>query len=313
MSRALSLGLGWVADELLSDPPTRWHPVGLIGLAAGRLRELAPADEDARFRFGLAVAAGLPSLAGAAAAVLAHGARATHPFAGIAAEATIFSSTMSLSTLLDRAGEVAFALEQGDLPHARRLLGYHLVSRDTAALDEAGVAAAAIESVAENLSDGVIAPVFAHAIGGAPAAMAYRAANTLDALWGYRDAEFEQLGKAAARLDDVLNLVPARVSVLAIVAASAALRRPDIDARRALEVWRADRWLTSSPNAGHPMAAMAGALGVRLEKRGDYVLGESLRPPVAADIERANAVAGAAARLVAAGLFAVLLLSEVRR
>ena len=198
-------------------------------------------------------------------------------------------------------------------PHARRLLGYHLVSRDTGDLDEAGVAAAAIESVAENLSDGVIAPALAYALGGLPAAMAYRAANTLDALWGYRDEEFEQLGKAAARLDDALNLLPARVSALAIVAAAAALRRPDVDAWRAFEVWRADRGRTASPNAGHPMAAMAGALGVRLEKRGDYVLGDGLRPPVAADIERANAVAGAGARLVGTGLLATLVLTAVRR
>jgi adenosylcobinamide-phosphate synthase len=313
MSRALTLGLGWIADELFGDPPTRWHPVGLIGLAARRLRDLAPAEEDARFRYGLAAAAGLPTVSGAAAAALARGARTVNPLAATTAEAAMFSSTMSLSTLLDRAGEVAFALEQGDLPHARRLLGYHLVSRDATELDEAGVAAAAIESVAENLSDGVIAPALAHALGGAPAAVAYRAANTLDALWGYHDEEFEQLGKAAARLDDALNLVPARVSALAIVAAAAALRRPDIDARRALEVWRHDRGRTASPNAGHPMAAMAGALGVRLEKRGDYLLGATLRPPVAADIERANAVAGTAARLVAAGLLAVLLLAEVRR
>jgi adenosylcobinamide-phosphate synthase len=147
-----------------------------------------------------------------------------------------------------------------------------------------------------------------------PAAAAYRAANTLDALWGYRDSEFEQLGKTAARLDDVLNLVPARVTALAIILAARALpRRQGFDARGALEVWRADRGRTASPNAGHPMAAMAGALGVRLEKQGDYVLGASRRPPVAADIERAVTLGSAAARLVGAGLLVALLLSEVQR
>ncbi len=313
MSRALTLGLGWAADELLGDPPTRWHPVGLAGLAARRLREYAPRENGARFRFGVAVAAGLPLGAALGTSALLRAAERMHPALRLVLDAALFSSTMSLTTLLDRAGQVAFALEQGDLPHARRLLGYHLVSRDTADLDESGVAAAAIESVAENLSDGVIAPALAYALGGASGAMAYRAANTLDALWGYRDAEFEQLGKAAARLDDALNLVPARLSALAIIAAASALRRPDIDPQRALEVWFADRGRTASPNAGHPMASMAGALGVHLEKRGDYLLGPALRPPAAADIERANAVASMAARLVAATLFAAVLLSEVRR
>jgi adenosylcobinamide-phosphate synthase len=192
--------------------------------------------------------------------------------------------TFSLRGLSNASSEVRRALEAGDLSEARRLLAWHLVSRDTARLDEPRLAAAVVESVAENASDSLIAPWLFYLLGGLPAALAYRFANTADAMLGYRDAEREWLGKIPARLDDVLNWLPARLTaVLLILAAPWAGGRP----LRGLLVWWRDSSKTASPNAGHPMAAAAGVLGIELEKIGCYRLGAGQRLPSAADIGRA--------------------------
>jgi adenosylcobinamide-phosphate synthase len=175
------------------------------------------------------------------------------------------------------------------------------------------VAGAAIESLAENLSDGFVAPALYHALGGSGAAYAYRLVNTADAMLGYRTPELEWFGKAAARADDALNLVPARVTALLVTLAAVAGAG---SARRALRVAGRDAWRTASPNAGWPMAAMAGALGVRLDKRretpstrraarpgiGDYlyVLNPTGRVPAVDDVRRARRVVAAAAALGAA-------------
>jgi adenosylcobinamide-phosphate synthase len=136
------------------------------------------------------------------------------------------------------------------------------------------VASAAIESVAENAADSFVSPLLFFLLLGVPGAMAYRVVNTLDAMWGYR-GRYEYMGKSTARLDDLLNLVPARISAL-LLAIAAPLSGGS--ARGALRVLRRDRALTASPNAGWPMAAVAGALRVRLEKPGQYVLGDNHNP-----------------------------------
>jgi adenosylcobinamide-phosphate synthase len=163
------------------------------------------------------------------------------------------------------------------------------------------VAAAAVESLAENLGDSVVAPLCYYAIGGLPGAVAYRAVNTLDSMIGYR-GRYEWLGKAGARLDDVLNLLPSRLAVLLIVGAAAVVGE---DARGAWRVARRDARLTAGPNAGWPMAAMAGALGVELEKVGHYRLGAGGAAADATAIERADrviAVAALAAAVLACGV-----------
>lgn len=235
-------------------------------------------------------------------------ARRLLPSSDILADAAVLDAACSLRTLLARATEVETALDAGDIEAARTLCGTHLVSRDTADLDASEVAGATIESVAENLSDGVIAPWLAFALAGAPGAAAYRVANTMDALWGYHTPEFEVLGRASAHLDDTLNLLPARVTALALVLAAA---MPGTSARGALAAWRSDARYTQSPNAGHPMAAMAGALGVTLTKRGAYTLGAPGRAPEAADIGRAIRLARAAAILAGAKVLGALLVAGI--
>lgn len=314
--RAFAFALGAAADARLGDPPTRWHPVGLVGNAARALRPLAPTDEVARARFGLATALGLPLLGALLATVTSRLARRSLPLGDVLTDAAVLDAASSLRTLLDRAIEVEAALIAGDLDAARTLCGTHLVSRDTSDLDAAEVAGATIESVAENLSDGVVAPWLWFALAGAPGAAAYRVANTMDALWGYRTPEFEVLGKPAARLDDVLNLLPARLTALALVlAATRSDGRDDSaapSAMRALATWYADRGRTASPNAGHPMAAMAGALGVALTKRGAYALHTEGRAPEPADIGRAVRLAHAAAALTGASILGALLFAGTR-
>ena len=165
-------------------------------------------------------------------------------------------------------------LEAGDV-EAARATARALVSRPTDDLPTALLTSAGIESVAENAADGVIAPMLYYAVGGLPAAFGYRAANTLDAMIGYHDG-FEYSGKVAARLDDLLNLVPARITAGLLILA-AAIAGGDVPG--ALRAVRRDAAATESPNAGWPMSAMAGALGVRLEKPGAYVLGAPLPSP----------------------------------
>ena len=194
---------------------------------------------------------------------------------------------------------VGEALAEDDLVEARRLTSWHLVSRDTGQLSAEEVAGAAIESLAENLTDSVTAPLLAYSVGGLPAAWAYRLINTTDAMWGYRTPEFEQLGKFPAKLDDALNWLPARLTGWALVGATG-LTGPN--GPRAAQVMLNQHGRTASPNAGWTMSAMAGALGVTLTKRDVYTLaGGSNRLDVAA-VRRAVRLADTCVGIVVAGL-----------
>lgn len=206
------------------------------------------------------------------------------PWAGLLVEGLFLKLTISLRGLDHAARDVQTALAGNDLPEARRLLSWHLVSRDTSQLTESQVSAAAIESVAENASDGIIAPLFFYTLGGLPLALAYRFVNTADSMLGYRDPEREWLGKFPARFDDVLNFIPARLTGLFIV-----LSAPFCGSSftKVWNIMRRDSRVTASPNAGVPMSAMAGALSVELEKVGHYILGRGLRSPSVIDLLRA--------------------------
>ncbi len=306
--RFVSMLGGVLLDARLGDPPTALHPVALIGRAASAARRHAPEDAEARRRYGVAAALGIVAVSGGAASWAE---RRWPPLLGgrVVAGAALLALASSRRTLLLRTTEVADALDRDDLPEARRLLAMHLVSRDTAALDASEVAGAAIESVAENLHDGVVGPWLAYALAGSGGAWAYRAANTLDAMWGYHRPFLEELGMGAARLDDLLNLAPARVGAAAICLAAALHGE---DAGGALRTWRRDAALTESPNAGAPIAAMAGALGIVLAKRESYAIGAEGRPPEAADIRRACRLVDTAAHLVAGGLATALLARGAR-
>lgn len=293
MPSPVALLTGMMLDAAFGDPPNAAHPVAWFGSAAATFDRALPRTRVA----GVVAACGLVMAAGTA------GAQVERTAGRAGATAVLWAAT-SRRTLLRRATEVAAALEANDLAAARTLLARHLVSRDTSTLDAADVAGATIESVAENLSDAVVAPWCWYVAGGSAAVAGYRALNTLDGMWGYRTPAYEAFGWAAARGDDLANLVPARLTALALILACGE------DAGRAFHAWRADRSLTESPNAGHPMAAMAGALGVVLRKRGQYTLNVDGRDPDAADVRRAVLLAD---RASAIALVAALVACEARR
>ncbi len=268
-----------LALDALGEPPAGVHPVVWMGNflkgARGRWRAGSPAGQLAEGGAWWALGAALTTGAG----VLAG-----HPPGGWVTRGAFLKPLLARRALFGAVGEVHAALAAGRLPEARRLLAWHLVSRETGELSGAEVAGACIESLAENLSDSVVAPLLMFRAGGLPLAALYRYANTADAMWGYRTPGLEHAGKVAARADDLLNLAPARLTALGAVLAALPA---GLDAPGAWRVWRRDAPATPSPNAGHPMSAFAGALGVRLDKRGVYVLNAGGREPGAADVLRA--------------------------
>lgn len=298
-TRALALVGAVALDAGLGEPPGRCHPVaalgGLLRLAHEPVRRRSPHVQLAGGGLALSgVAAGVGLAAAGVERALGSGAGAA------AGGAAALKPGFALRQLLEEAAGVADALERDRLGEARTRLR-SLVSRPTESLDGPLVAAAAIESLAENLCDSVVAPWLAFALLGLPGAAVYRVVNTADAMYGYR-GELERLGKPAARADDVCSWLPARATALALVGAAACTERT---AGAALRCWRADGGRTESWNAGRPMAAMAGALQRRLEKPGQYELGEAYPAPDAADVRRAIRVVRAAAGLALAASVAL--------
>jgi adenosylcobinamide-phosphate synthase len=304
-SPLLALALALLVDGVAGDPPSPAHPVAWLGrlIACGR-RALCAGSPTRLVMAGAALTIAVAAGAAAAGALLAMLARAAGG-PGVVLEALALTTMLSLRDLARAARGVQAALRRGDLDGARAAVGRDLVSRPTALLGPGQVAAAAIESVAENLTDSVIAPVAFYLVFGLPGAFAYRAVNTADAMIGYRQGALEHFGKVAARLDDALNFVPARLAALAIAAGAATAGG---DTRGAWKTMRAQHGRTASPNAGWTMAAMAGALGVRLEKPGHYVLGAGAEP-IAEDISTAVRIMTVAAgmSITAMALCAVLL------
>ncbi|NOZ49327.1 MAG: cobalamin biosynthesis protein [Chloroflexi bacterium] len=277
--------LALLIDVTLGEPPHRYHPVVWMGrwLALGKRFS----SFEGRWRpmlAGSVITLGGITMVSMAGWIIERLTTRLPRVLALFVQASFLKSTLSFRGLVDAATEIQTALARDDLQGARRLLAWHLVSRDTTALDVSQVAAATIESVAENASDGIIAPLFYYAIGGLPLALVYRFVNTADAMLGYRDDVYEWLGKVPARLDDLLNWIPARMTAAFVVLAA---RLGQEDAEGAWRVWRRDARKTASPNAGHPMSAMAGALGVALVKTGHYRLGEDDCLPHPHDIPRA--------------------------
>jgi adenosylcobinamide-phosphate synthase len=294
-------------DWAFGEPPSRWHPVAGIGCLIGVGRAAARWRSPAALVLqGALVVAGVSGVAVALALLAERALIALPPLLALAGEAWLLKCTFSLRRLFGAVELVRGHLVAGDLEGARRELGLHLVSRRTDELDAAAVASGAVESIAENFTDSWIGPACCFIVGqlgglgaGRAAAWVYRVVNTADAMIGYREGDLLYLGRVAARLDDVLNFVPARLGAAIIVAAAALAGRSARDAWGAL---RGDARRTASPNAGQTMAAMAGAIGVRLEKRGHYELGSG--PP--ADVGAIDAALGVMRWAVALSIGAAL-------
>lgn len=296
-------------DLTFGEPPNVAHPVAWMGRAiawvhhSGRRRAPAVA-----FLLGsVGVVGGVAVVAGIAWSLLVLLAQVPAALR-VCTEAVLLKSTVSLRRLLGAAAEVRHALEQADLAEARSRLGHHLVSRPTQNLSPDEVASATVESLAENLTDAVVAPILWFLLLGIPGALAYRFVNTADAMLGYQDPEREWLGKPAARLDDLLNWVPARLATLLLLASGWLV---GASIRDGLRMWHRDAGTTASPNAGQTMATMAGLLRVQLTKRGQYALGDPLSPLTARTIVLAQRLVGAAMALaVGWGIGALALLGR---
>jgi adenosylcobinamide-phosphate synthase len=296
-----ALLLAVALDSLAGEPRDSWHPVVWIGRAFDWAEQQVQNRTVGRGAVAVlavtAAASGVAALVGALARRLG--------WLGVGIEALALKPAFAIRRLGAAAQEVREALETGRLEEARRLVGRHLVSRETAGLRVGEVTSAVVDSVAENLTDSVTAPLLAYAVGGLPAAWAYQALNTADAMWGYRSARYAQFGKAAARVDDAANLVPARLAAAAL-AGGATLT--GADGRGAVRVAQRDHARTESPNAGWPMAAMAGALRVGLAKPGVYRLGDRPLPDSPDTIRCAVRVFTAASALVITAVVALALL-----
>ncbi|MHC3000747.1 cobalamin biosynthesis protein [Gordonia sp. GN26] len=304
LSTAAGLVAGFLLDKALGDPSTG-HPVAGFGRLTSALERRMYRDSRTAGAGLLAVAAGGVVVAGAAATA---GRRAPALVTLTAASTWIALGGTSLCRVGDA---VADALEADDIDAARALIP-SLCGRDPESLDEAGICRAALESIAENTSDATVGPLFWGAAAGVPGILGYRAVNTLDAMVGYRNERYRDFGWAAARLDDIANIVPARLAGALIVLVSG-------EPRRAARAWRRDSHAHPSPNAGVVEAAFAGALGVQLGGRTVYPHGVEQRPtlgsgpaPKPADlraavhlsrrVQRATLAAGVAGCLIRFGI-----------
>ena len=299
----LVLTLAVALDRFLPEPPNRIHPVAWMGRAIDSLKRLAPTEPTPALLFGAGLALGVVGVSASAAHLVMEALRSLGGPAYVLGGALILRSTFTVRGLSRAGHDIRRSLERSRLDEARAGLR-NLVSRDPSSLDPPLIAAAAIQSVAENTTDSFVGPWLAFSIFGVPGAVAYRAVNTLDSMLGYRGA-YEYLGKASARLDDFVNLVPARLSALLLLLGGLLGRLP---AGRGWRILRRDRRLTTSPNSGWTMSAMAGLLGIRLEKPSHYCLGGGLDMPAACHIDRAVRLAERTAALAFLSAMGVLVL-----
>ena len=261
---------GFALDWIFGDPAWLTHPVVIMGRAIAALesglRKRLPKTPRGERLGGLTMAIVLPVgtllLTGGVCRALA----AVHPALGFAAELLWCAQALAATGLAQESTNVYRQLQKDDLPAARQAVG-RIVGRDTEALTREGVIRAAVETVAENASDGVIAPLFYMMLGGAPLALTYKAVNTMDSMVGYKNERYLHFGRAAAKLDDAANYLPSRIAALLWVAAAALTGN---DAKGAWRIWRRDRRNHASPNSAQTESACAGALGVQLAGPATY-------------------------------------------
>ena len=287
---------GFVLDALFGDPAWLPHPVVYMGKAISKLekflRPRLPKTPQGELLGGAIVAFCLPVGTFLLTGLVCWGAARLHPLLGLAVQIFWCGQALAARGLVQESTNVYKELKKPDLPGARKAVS-RIVGRDTAELTAEGVTKAAVETVAENASDGVIAPLLYMLIGGAPLALTYKAINTMDSMLGYKNEKYLYFGRVPAKLDDVANYIPSRLAGLLWVAAAAFTHN---DAKGAWKIWRRDRRNHASPNSAQTESACAGALGVQLAGPayyfGEYyakpTIGDALRPIEPEDILRAN-------------------------
>ena len=287
---------GFVLDAVFGDPAWLPHPVVYMGKAISALekglRARLPKTPEGELWGGRILAFCLPVGTFAITSLICIGAAALHPLLGLAVQMFWCGQALAAKGLVQESMNVYQELTKPDLPAARIAVS-RIVGRDTQALTAEGVTKAAVETVAENASDGVIAPLLYMLLGGAPLALTYKAINTMDSMVGYKNEQYLHFGRAAAKLDDIANFLPSRIAALLWVAAAALTGN---DARSAWRIWRRDRRNHASPNSAQTESACAGALNVQLAGPayyfGEYykkpTIGDAVRPIEPEDIRRAD-------------------------
>lgn len=288
--------LALILDLIFGDPHWLYHPVRFIGklIEWGEklLRPRFPPSPKGEGTAGVILTTCVVLISFLLPMGILYLARLVHPVCAFLLETIFCYQILALKSLKVESMRVYAALKEGNLMKAQKALSW-IVGRDTDSLNEEKVVKAAVETVAENSSDGVIAPLLFMVIGGAPLGFLYKAVNTLDSMIGYRNDRYLFFGRFAAKLDDAANWIPARITALLMVLTAFLLR---LDGKGAFDIWRRDRRCHKSPNSAQSEAAVAGALGLQLGGDAFYfgrlvpkpTIGDALRPAEAEDIKRAN-------------------------
>lgn len=290
--------MGFLLDLLLGDPHWLPHPIRLIGALISRLEswnspDISNTQKQHRGLGMVLVVVFLTALVSGGILLLAYW---LHPLAGAVVETIMTYQILAMRSLKVESMKVYEQLAAGNLQGARQAVSM-IVGRDTEALDVTGVAKAAVETVAENTSDGVIAPMLFLAVGGPVFGFVYKAVNTMDSMVGYKNERFLYFGRCAAKLDDIVNYLPARISALLMILASF-LPGSRFDGKSAWRIWNRDRRKHASPNSAQTEAVCAGSLGIQLAGDASYfgkavhkpMIGDDTRPVKFTDIRLANAL-----------------------
>jgi adenosylcobinamide-phosphate synthase len=320
VNRSYLLPAAYLADQIAGDPEWFPHPVRLMGFATAKgeaLLRKPDQSSDEELVAGAALTATIVATSYFLTRRIIAEAFRRSKLLGLITEVILGWTCLAALNLRDEASFVVAALDAGDISVARRRLA-RIVGRDTENLDAHEISRAVIETLAESASDGIVAPLFYMSLGGVPLAMAYKAINTLDSMIGHADGRYFYFGKAAARLDDAANFLPARMTAFAIVSVSKASKIHMGDAKR---IWLRDGNKHKSPNAGQPESAMSGALGVRLGGGnfygGEFIsaeqIGEEFPKPLPRDARKAIRITSTVALLgLGAGVLLGALLRSVR-
>lgn len=291
-----ALVLGYLLDLLVGDPHWLYHPIRLVGnlisFLEKRLRSLFPKTEKAEFTAGIFLVLFTTGITAGTAAGLLYLGFLIHPNVKFVLEVIMSYQLLATKSLRDESMKVYQKLRENDLEGSRYAVSM-IVGRDTQKLDETGVTKAAVETVAENTSDGILAPMLFMALGGPVLGFFYKAVNTMDSMVGYKNERYLYFGRAAAKFDDVLNYLPARISAWLMIVSSVLA---GFDAKEAYRIYKRDRYNHASPNSAQTEAVMAGALRIQLAGDAWYfgkrykkkTIGDPTRKVECEDIKRAN-------------------------
>lgn len=289
---------GFLLDLILGDPYFLPHPIRLIGrliaIAEDRFRQKALGNSHKEIRQGAVMVCMVLAVVVSVSAFLLWAAYFLHPYVGMFVECLMTYQILAVKCLKVESMKVYQRLKEGNLMRARAAVSM-IVGRETGCLDEEGIAKAAIETVAENTSDGVVAPMLCLAFGGPILGFFYKAVNTMDSMVGYKNEKYLYFGRAAAKLDDMVNLIPARISACLMIAA-AFVSGNEFSGKNAVRIYRRDGRKHASPNSAQTESVCAGALGIRLAGDAVYFgkvvrkpyIGDELRKVEYEDIKRAN-------------------------